>query len=99
MNPLLYTILIGAVAGWLAGFFVKGVGFGIIGNIIIGILGSFVGGGLRRFLWKNNGRSNTDFGSWCSRFVISYWFGAEIKLMKKIRFWMLIVDVQNLFFR
>lgn len=43
MNPLLYTILIGAVAGWLAGFFVKGVGFGIIGNIIIGVLGSFVG--------------------------------------------------------
>ncbi len=43
MNPLLYTLLIGALAGWLAGFFVKGIGFGIIGNIAIGILGAFVG--------------------------------------------------------
>ncbi len=43
MNPLLYTLLIGALAGWLAGFVVKGAGFGIIGNIVIGILGAFVG--------------------------------------------------------
>lgn len=43
MNPLLYTLFIGAVAGWLAGFFVKGIGLGIIGNIIIGVLGAFVG--------------------------------------------------------
>jgi uncharacterized membrane protein YeaQ/YmgE (transglycosylase-associated protein family) len=43
MNPLLYTILIGAVAGWLAGFFVKGVGYGIIGNVIVGVIGSSVG--------------------------------------------------------
>ena len=43
MNPLLYTLLIGALAGWLAGFVVKGGGFGIIGNIVIGILGAFIG--------------------------------------------------------
>ena len=35
-------ILIGAIAGWLAGLLVKGYGFGLIGNIIIGILG-FIG--------------------------------------------------------
>ncbi len=43
MNPLLYTLLVGALAGWLAGFLVKGGGFGIIGNIVIGILGAFIG--------------------------------------------------------
>jgi len=40
---LLYILLVGAVAGWIAGFLMKGGGFGIIGNIIIGIIGSFVG--------------------------------------------------------
>ena len=32
------------VAGWLAGLIVKGYGFGLIGNIVVGIIGSFVGG-------------------------------------------------------
>ena len=32
-------IIIGAIAGWLAGLLVKGYGFGLIGNIVIGILG------------------------------------------------------------
>lgn len=40
---LLYAILIGAVAGWLAGNLMKGGGFGLLINIILGIVGSFVG--------------------------------------------------------
>ncbi len=40
---LLYTLIIGAVAGWLAGLLFKGGGFGILGNIIIGIVGGFIG--------------------------------------------------------
>ncbi|MBK9017031.1 MAG: GlsB/YeaQ/YmgE family stress response membrane protein [Saprospiraceae bacterium] len=40
---LLYTLIIGAVSGWLAGVLFKGYGFGLIGNIIIGIVGSFIG--------------------------------------------------------
>ncbi len=39
----LYVIIIGAVAGWLAGLIFKGGGFGLIGNIIIGIVGGFIG--------------------------------------------------------
>lgn len=42
-NSLLIWIILGAVAGWLAGQIVKGNGFGLIGNIIAGILGSFLG--------------------------------------------------------
>ena len=34
--------IIGAVAGWLAGLIVRGAGFGLIGNIVIGILGALV---------------------------------------------------------
>ena len=37
-------IVIGAVAGWLAGLVVKGYGFGLIGNILVGIVGAGIAG-------------------------------------------------------
>ncbi|HQS59042.1 MAG: hypothetical protein B7Y56_15250 [Gallionellales bacterium 35-53-114] len=40
----IWFILIGLVAGWLAGMLVKGGGFGVIGDIIVGILGALLGG-------------------------------------------------------
>jgi len=40
---LVITLLIGAVAGWLGSQIFKGSSLGLIGNIIAGILGSFVG--------------------------------------------------------
>lgn len=43
---MLYTILIGALVGFLAGKIMKGGGFGAIKNIILGIVGGFVGGWL-----------------------------------------------------
>jgi len=43
---MLYTILIGALAGFLAGKIMKGGGFGALKNIILGIIGGFVGGWL-----------------------------------------------------
>lgn len=42
----LYFLLIGAISGWLAGQLWKGSGFGLIGNIVVGIIGGFVGGWL-----------------------------------------------------
>ena len=42
----LWFIIIGAVAGWLAGTLMKGGGFGLIGDIVVGILGGIVGGWL-----------------------------------------------------
>lgn len=41
---IIYILLIGAVSGWLAGQIMKGGGFGLLWNIILGIVGSFVGG-------------------------------------------------------
>jgi len=43
-ESILAWIIIGAIAGWLAGVLVKGYGFGLVGNIIIGILGAGVAG-------------------------------------------------------
>ncbi len=44
VEGLLLTLLVGAIAGWLAGVIVKGYGFGLIGNIIVGIIGAFIAG-------------------------------------------------------
>lgn len=41
-ESLLVILLIGAVAGWLAGQIVRGTGFGLIGDIVIGILGALI---------------------------------------------------------
>ena len=46
MDPvaIIIMLLVGAVAGWLAGQIMKGAGFGLIGNIIVGILGAIIAG-------------------------------------------------------
>jgi uncharacterized membrane protein YeaQ/YmgE (transglycosylase-associated protein family) len=46
---LLAFSLIGAVAGWLAAVLMRGGGFGLLGNIAVGVLGAFVGGFLFGF--------------------------------------------------
>lgn len=46
LQALLIFLLVGAVAGWLAGLLVKGFGFGLIGNIVVGIIGAFLAGWL-----------------------------------------------------
>jgi len=49
-HGLIAWLIIGAVAGWLAGTFMKGGGFGLIGDIVVGIIGAFVGGWLAGLL-------------------------------------------------
>jgi uncharacterized membrane protein YeaQ/YmgE (transglycosylase-associated protein family) len=45
-EAILIILVVGAVAGWLAGLIVRGAGFGLIGDIIIGIIGAFIAGWL-----------------------------------------------------
>ncbi len=45
MSFLLF-LLIGAIAGWLAGVIMKGGGYGLIGDIVVGVIGGFIGGWL-----------------------------------------------------
>jgi len=46
----IYFIIIGGIAGWLAGKIMKGGGFGLVMNIVLGIIGSMVGGWVFNFL-------------------------------------------------
>ena len=42
IEAIIIILLIGAVAGWLAGQIVRGMGFGLLGNIVVGIVGAFI---------------------------------------------------------
>lgn len=43
---LLWFLIVGLVAGWLAGMLVKGGGFGVIGDLVVGVVGAVLGGWL-----------------------------------------------------
>jgi uncharacterized membrane protein YeaQ/YmgE (transglycosylase-associated protein family) len=44
IQTILIIVAIGAVAGWLAGVIMSGSGFGLLGDIVIGIIGAVIGG-------------------------------------------------------
>lgn len=50
IESLLVFLIVGAVAGWLAGQLVKGYGFGLLGNIVVGIVGALIAGWLFPFI-------------------------------------------------
>ena len=45
-HSIIAWIIIGALAGWLAGLVVRGGGFGLLGDIVVGIVGAFIAGWL-----------------------------------------------------
>jgi uncharacterized membrane protein YeaQ/YmgE (transglycosylase-associated protein family) len=49
-TSLLMFLAIGGLAGWLAGQIMKGGGYGLLGNIVVGVVGAFVGGFLFKLL-------------------------------------------------
>ena len=68
MEPekLIVLLVVGAVAGWLAGVVMKGKGIGLIGNIVVGVLGAFVGGWLFGVLGLSVG------GEWVGPIVTAF---------------------------
>lgn len=52
---IIISLLLGALAGFLAGKIMRGGGFGLLWNIIIGIAGGFIGGGIMQLLGINTG--------------------------------------------
>ena len=46
LEAIVIILIVGAIAGWLAGLIVKGMGFGLLGNIVVGIVGAFIAGWL-----------------------------------------------------
>jgi len=45
-DSLLVIVLVGLAAGWLAGQIIQGTGFGLVVDLLIGIVGAFIGGWL-----------------------------------------------------
>ncbi len=57
-RSLIVWLIVGALAGWLAGLIVKGYGFGLIGNIVVGIIGAVIAGWLLPRLGVSLGRAS-----------------------------------------
>jgi uncharacterized membrane protein YeaQ/YmgE (transglycosylase-associated protein family) len=72
LQSLIILLLVGAIAGWLAGQIVKGYGFGLVGNIVVGVLGAFIG----QWLFPRLGFLGSDIVG----FIISATLGAIILL-------------------
>ncbi|AMO97050.1 transglycosylase associated family protein [Collimonas fungivorans] len=66
-------LIVGAIAGWLAGVLVKGGGFGVLIDIVVGIVGAFIGGWLAGILGIQVG------GGWIAS-IVTATVGAVILL-------------------
>ena len=44
IESIIIFLVVGAIAGWLAGQIVKGGGYGVVGDMVVGILGALIGG-------------------------------------------------------
>jgi uncharacterized membrane protein YeaQ/YmgE (transglycosylase-associated protein family) len=60
---ILSWIVVGLIAGWLAGVVMKGGGFGILWDIIIGIAGAILGGFIASYFFKIGGVSGINLTS------------------------------------
>ncbi len=65
-DSLLVILIVGLIAGWLAGQIMRGSGYGLVGDLVIGIIGAFIG----TWLWGVL-RLPTIGGFWISSIVIS----------------------------
>jgi uncharacterized membrane protein YeaQ/YmgE (transglycosylase-associated protein family) len=50
ITALIWWIIVGLIAGWLAGKIMKGSGYGTLGDILLGMLGAIIGGWILRLL-------------------------------------------------
>ena len=57
---MLYWLIVGGIAGWLTGHFMKGRGYGVMGDIVIGLVGGVIGGWLMGPLGIRSGGIVTD---------------------------------------
>src|SRR5262249_26681438 len=73
-QSLLVIIVVGIVAGWLAGRVMEGGGFGIIGDLVVGLIGAFIGDWLLPQL-------GVHFGTGIVPLIINAFIGAVILLL------------------
>ena len=82
MDPgmLVMWVVVGLVAGWLAGFVMKGGGYGLTGDFVLGLAGSIVGSWLFRAL-------GFSLGAGMFALVVVAFIGAAIVLVGQRQFW------------
>jgi uncharacterized membrane protein YeaQ/YmgE (transglycosylase-associated protein family) len=73
-ESLLVIILVGLIAGWLAGQVMRGSGFGLIGDLIVGLLGAFIGDWLLP-------RLNVHLGVGIVALIVNAFIGAIVLLV------------------
>lgn len=73
-ESIIVILVVGLIAGWLAGRIVRGVGFGVIGDIAIGIIGAFIGDWLLP-------RAGIHLGSGTINLIINATVGAIVLLL------------------
>ena len=76
LTALIITLGVGAIAGWLAGLVVNGTGFGLVGDIVIGILGALIAS----FLFPYFGIALTLGGGLLGAIILAF-IGAVILLV------------------
>lgn len=74
VETILIWLAVGAVAGFLAGVAVKGGGFGLLGDIVVGIIGAFIGGWLLPQL-------GIQFGAGIVAVIVTATIGAVVLLL------------------
>jgi uncharacterized membrane protein YeaQ/YmgE (transglycosylase-associated protein family) len=79
-ESLILFLVIGLVAGWLAGQVLKGKGFGLIGDLIVGVIGAFLGGWLFTLLGISVGGI---LGSLITAFVGAVVFLYLLRIIKR----------------
>jgi uncharacterized membrane protein YeaQ/YmgE (transglycosylase-associated protein family) len=73
-ESLIVILVVGIVAGWLAGQIVRGGGFGLIGDLVVGIIGAFIGNWLLP-------RLNIHLGSGTVALIVNATIGAIVLLV------------------
>ena len=76
LTEIIIACVIGAIAGWLAGLLVQGTGFGLVGDIVVGILGALIAG----FLFPVLGITLTLGGGVLGAIILAF-IGAVILLV------------------
>ena len=76
LTAIIIACVVGGVAGWLAGLLVQGTGFGLLGDIVVGILGALIAG----FLFPVLGITLTLGGGLLGAIIMAF-IGAVILLV------------------
>jgi uncharacterized membrane protein YeaQ/YmgE (transglycosylase-associated protein family) len=80
LTGLIWFLLIGLIAGWLAGRVMRGGGFGVVGDMIVGIIGALLGGWLFGVLGIHTGGL---IGAIITAFVGAVLFIALLRVIRR----------------